>query len=743
MDGPVKDDKKPQASKEEDVLATAKKRFQLSVERNSTNRDRAKDDIRFAAASPDDPWQWKQADLTARGSRPTLTINKQPEHIHQVTNEIRQNRPAIKYRPADSKADVKAADILMGIARHIEANSDADVAYDTAAEAEVTSGWGYVRILTDYISDESFDQDIFIRPVYDVMTCHDDPDAMDPAGADRNWFFIEDNMSEDEFQRQFPDADPIDWEFDAGDDWYSKGDKRVRVAEYFEVCQRPKELLLWPDGSTSFKGEPLPPGLNAVQNPMKTRKVQQRYVMWRKINGAQVLDEKEFPCKWIPVARALGNRYIIDGKAHISGLVRNAKDSQRMYNMAQSAIVERVMQAPKSPYVGYAEFFEGHDETWRTSNTGNHAFLPGNLKDDDGNVIPLPERVAPAPIEPGLIQIAQSSNDDIKSTTGQYDASLGQRSNEISGKAIMARQREGDNSTYHYGDNVGRMVRHVGRIILDMIPRVLDTRRIARILGEDGTPDNVVIDPKSPQALQEHQDEFGKTVKRIFNPNVGTYDVYTSSGPSFTTRRMEAVDAMSQMTQANPMLWQVIGDQLVKNMDWPGAEDMAERLKLVLLPQIQQAEQAGDQVPPQVLAQMQQMQQQMQQMMVALQQASTRVKELEGSQQMEFNKLLIDAFGKETDRLKVVGMAMTPEQVQALVMQTLQQVLSQPSPMQPPDMGQMPPMPDPGPPMPQANEPPPGGFSLGAQQVTPPEMAATGANPGPGAMPVLPEGNPQ
>jgi hypothetical protein len=693
-------------TKPEDVLATAKKRYKYALERSSHNRERAKEDIKFLAASPDDPWQWAQADLKAREGRPTLTINKLPQHVRQVTNDIRQNRPSIKFRPADSKADPEVADILMGIARHIEANSDADVAYDHCSEGQVTHGTGYIRILSDWTSDASFDQDIFIRAVSDSLKCLDDPDSVDPAGADRKFFFIEDGLTEDEFKREYPDADAIDWDFETDAEGWFTTDKKIRLAEYFEVCYRDQTLILWDSGETSFEGEPQPQGALA---PVKKRKASQSYVMWRKINGKEVLEEKEFPCKWIPVARAWGNHYTVDGKVYVSGLVRNAKDSQRLYNIGQSAIAERALQSPKTPWVAPVEAVVGYEKTWQTANTGNHAFLPYNHADESGNPVPPPVRTPPGAIEPALIEVVRSSADDIKSETGQYDASLGNKSNETSGKAIMARQREGDTATYHYVDNLARAVRHVGRIILDMIPRIYDTKRIARILGEDGEVNNATLDPQSPQALAEFRDDQGK-VQRIFNPTVGTYDVYTTTGPSFTTRRQEAVEAMSQMTQANPELWRVIGDQLVKNMDWPGAEEMAKRLKAVLLPEVRQTDDdAQTAIPPEVQAQMQQMGQQMEQMMGALQEASAKVQQLESDKQGQFNDQLIKAYDAETKRIQALGGAMTPEVVQQLVMQTLQQVMTSPDPtpvqqMPVGDMGDMP--------------------------MIPPEMAATGAQPG-------------
>ncbi|HQS65376.1 MAG TPA: portal protein, partial [Acidovorax defluvii] len=399
-------------------------------------------------------------------------------------------------------------------------------------------------------------------------------------------------------------------------------------------------------------------------------------VIWRKLNGQQVLEEKEFPSKFIPFARVVGNEWEVDGKSYMFGLVRNAKDSQRMYNVAQSAIVERVLQAPKAPWAAPAEAVEGYEKIWQTANTDNHSYLPYNHVDEGGNPIPPPQRTSPTMVEAGLNQIAMGAADDIKSETGQYDASLGQKSNETSGRAIMARQREGDTATYHYVDNLARAVRHIGRIVLDMIPKVLDTKRIARIIGEDDEQQNATLDPNNPEALTEYDDDQG-AMQRIFNPTIGTYDVYTTTGPSFTTRRVEAVEAMTAMTQANPQLWQVIGDLLVKNMDWPGADDMSKRLKLTLLPQVQaevSKEDGGEpEVPPQIKQAMDQMQQQIEQMGEALGKAGDHVDKLEADHEAaeHANRIAeqgreVDRFKAETERLKLVLPYLKPESVAAI-----------------------------------------------------------------------------
>jgi hypothetical protein len=671
---------KPASAKDEDILTLARERRKRAVEFEAANRQKQDDDIRFAAASPDDPWQWPEDSRKERetAGRPCLTINKLPQHIKQVANDIRQNRPSIKYRASNDKAAPEVAEILTGIARHIEACSDADVAYDTAADHEITHGLGYIRVLTEFVSDDSFDQDIRIKRVRDWRKVYLDDTCEDPAGSDAEWAFIDEELEEAEFAEQYPDAEPVQWAFEGESDWFDTSAKRVRVAEYFSIERKEGQLAMWTNGATSFQGDPLPPGVFAGEKPIKTRSVHRRHLMWRKVTGHQILESREYKWKYIPIARVLGNEALVDGKHVVSGLVRNAKDAQRMYNVGQSAVTERVMLSPKAPWDGPAEAFEGHEDKWGTANTQNHAYLPWNHLDEDKNPLPRPQRVQPATVEPGLQQVVNAAADDIKATTGQFDASLGQRSNETSGKAIMARQREGDTATYHYADNLARAVRHVGRIILDMIPTVYDAPRVARMLGEDGSEDFARVDPALPQAYAEVKDDEDGSIQKIFNPSVGQYDVTVTTGPSFTTRRMEAFEAMSQMTQANPQLWQVIGDQLVRNMDWPGADDMAERLKVTLLPQVQQmmdSKSGGEPIPPQAQAQIAQMQEQMQQMQQALQEAGQVIEgkqiETQAKQQSDAQKAAADAQAaqmqhqRETMRLQVDGYKAETERMRA------------------------------------------------------------------------------
>lgn len=674
---------KPETGKAaEDVLTLARERFGRCIEAEAENRRKQRDDIRFAAASPDDPWQWPETDRKKRESegRPCLTFNKLPQHIRQVSNDFRQNRTAIKYRAANDKAVPEGAEILTGIARHIEANSDADIAYDTSLEHGVTHGEGYIRVLTDYLSDTSFDQDIFIKRVRNWEKVHLDPDAEDPAGADAEFAFVEERLSETEFKDSYPGEDPIDWDFlDGGGDWFTKSDKSLRIAEYFAFERSDATLLLWTNGSTSFDGDPFPVGVIKGEVPVKKRSLKRRKLIWRKITGAAVLEKREYRWKFIPIARVIGNEIVVDGKTILSGHVRNAKDAQRMYNVAQTAITERVMLAPRAPWVVDYRSIEGHEDKWDTANAANHAYLPYNGVDDVGNPLPAPVRTQPATVEPGLQQVALAAADDIKGTMAQYDASLGARSNETSGKAIMSRQRESDTATFHYIDNESRAIRHIARIVLDIFPTVYDAPRIARILGEDGAESFARIDPSAPQAYSEIQDDLTGEIVKVLNPNIGVYDVVVTTGPSFTTRRQEAFEAMQAMTQANPQLWQVIGDLLVHSMDWPGAEDMAERLKVTLLPQVQQMlGEKGKQteIPPEVQAQLEQMSQQIQQLSGALENAAAAAEDKEN----ERRKLDIDAYNAETNRLKITSPAMSEEAISAIVLKTVQQIVGGPPP---------------------------------------------------------------
>ena len=672
------------SSKDDDnKMATMRHRLQMAQSAYSDSREDELDDLRFMAGSPDNQWQWPADVLATRGAvqgqtinaRPCLTINKLPQHVRQVTNEQRQNRPSGKVIPADDNADVQVAEIFNGVVRHIEYMSDADVAYDTACDNQVTYGEGYIRLLTEYCNDESFDQDIRIERVRNSFSVYMDPTIQDPCGADAEWCFVTEDILREEYERMFPDATPISTLYSqgVGNDGLSSWlqEDTIRIAEYFYTTYEKATLHLYSDNQTAFSGTPQDKQLTEMfGKPLRTRVVDRKKVMWMKTNGFDILDEREWAGKWIPVVRVIGNEWEVEGRLHISGLVRNAKDAQRMYNYWTSQEAEMLALAPKAPFIGYGGQFEGYEMQWKTANTTNWPYLEVNpdVTDGAGSVLPLPQRAPPPLPQTGLIQAKMGAADDIKGTTGQYDASLGMAGNERSGKAILAREKQGDVGTYHYVDNLARAIRHITRQIVDMIPKIYDTQRIARIIGVDGEVSMVKFNPSQPEPVKEVRDQNGGMIEKVYNPSVGTYDVMVTTGPGYMTKRQEALDAMSQILQTNPQLWSVAGDLFIKNMDWPGAQEMAARFKKILDPKVLSE---GDQSPEMAAAsqQMEAMTQEMNRMTDIIQNVQDSVAQREVD--IKEYKAQVDAYDAETKRISAVQNSMSPEQIQDIVMGTI------------------------------------------------------------------------
>jgi hypothetical protein len=680
--GAVAEGGKPKNSAS-DILATARARLDLAMSALSESREDENDDLKFYAGSPDNHWQWPADVLATRGAvqgqtinaRPCLTINKLPQHVRQVTNDQRQNRPGAKVIPVDDNADVEVADIFNGMIRHIEYISDADVAYDTACENQVSYGEGYIRLLTEYCEDNTFDQDIKIGRVRNSFSVYMDPTIQDPTGADAKWCFVTEDITKAEFERMYPDAAPITTlqSLGVGDQSISNwlNEDTIRIADYYYIDFDRTTLNLYPGNATAFEGTPEDKQLRAIYGkPKKSRESDRAKVKYCKINGYEILEEREWAGKYIPVIRIVGNEFEVDGRLYVSGLVRNAKDAQRMYNYWVSQEAEMLALAPKAPFIGYGGQFEGYENQWKTANTQNWPYLEVNpdVTDGQGGMLPLPQRAQPPMASSGLLQAKAGASEDIKSTTGQYNASLGMGSNERSGKAILARQREGDVGTYHYGDNLARGVRHVARQLVDLIPKIYDTQRIARIIGEDGETKMIKINPEQPQPVNKIVDQQGIVIEKIYNPGVGKYDVVAITGPGYATKRQEALEAMAQLLQGNPQLWAVAGDLFVKNMDWPGAQEMSKRFAKTIDPKFMSD---GEDNPA-----LQAAQQQMQAMGAEMDQMHEMLKNVGKSIEMQEQErkdfeAMVKGYEAETKRLAQVQASMSPEQIQDIVMGTV------------------------------------------------------------------------
>lgn len=639
----------------EDIYTEALERFNRASEAESDNRRDALDDIRFARLGE----QWPEAvrQQREREGRPVLTINKLPTYIRQVVNDSRQNKPSIKCHPVDDGSDVKTAEILNGLIRNIEVCSNADIAYDTAIESAVSGGFGYLRIVTDYARDDTFDLDIMFKRVSNPFTIYGDPDAEAGDGSDWRYAFVTEYLSKSEFADKFgeKESDIQQWVDGAtGDerkDWMSD-DERIRVAEYWVRSEVKKKIVLLSTGETWDKADfdevadaAELAGIT-VQGERETRSWK---VMQYTLGGGKVLDETEWPGQYIPIVPVYGDELNVEGKKHWMSLIRFAKDPQRMFNYWRTNATELVALAPKAPFIGPAGAFD--DPKWATANTETHAFLEYEVMPDAPNG-GMPQRQPYAGPPAGALQEALNASDDIKATTGMYDASLGARSNETSGRAIMARQREGDVSTFHFIDNMSRAIRQAGRILVDLIPKVYDKPRVLRILGEDGKPETIPVNQpvKGPDG-----------VDTIYDLQGGRYDVTVHTGPSFTTKREEFAASVSELIRAYPPAGPVLMDMVAKAQDWPEADKVAKRLHALLPPQILQMEAAENggppPLPPEVQQQFAQMQQQLQagsQQFQQLQQAFTQLQAENQKAQADTLKAQLD-FGIEQEKTKQKG----------------------------------------------------------------------------------------
>lgn len=615
------------AASDEKLLKEVRERMQMCIDAEKDNRSDALDDLRFGAGQ-----QWPEAMRRLREveSRPCLTINKLPAFIHQVTNDQRQNRSSIKVHPVDDSGDEDTADILQGLIRHIEYNSNADIAYDTAVNSAAAIGFGYFRLVTEYESDDSFDQEIKFKRIRNPFTVYIDPASTEPDGSDMRFAFITEEMLTSQIRLDYPDLDASsDTSLLAGlndvTPTWMNGDK-MRIAEYMRIEEKEATLYRLPDGTAKWS-EDLAGTDPAVLKLLKSRQSKKREVWWYKVTGRQVLDRKKLNFNWVPVFPVYGDEVDIDGKVIRSGLIRHAKDPQRMYNFHMTSATEEVALRPKVPYIGAEGQFDGYEDEWNQANNRSFSFLTYKPTTVDGVMAPPPHRQQMADVPVGALQLAMHASDNIKATTGIFDASLGAQGNETSGRAITARQREGDVGNFHYSDNLHRTQRHAARCIMSAIPIVYDTERVVRLMGEDGKVTNATV---NQPADDPQQDETGKVTAILNNiQDVSCYDITLTSGPSYTTLRQESVEAAMQLVQAYPPLMQIAGDKIVAMMDWHGAEEISERLKKTVPPQVLGNEGEDDPIPAQAQAQIQQLQAAVQQLSHALEQAHTEHTQLE------------------------------------------------------------------------------------------------------------------
>ncbi len=651
---------------DEQNLSEARNQWQLSEEADRHNREAAIEDLRFSALSQ----QWKESAKAQREKegRPALTINQIEPIIQQIVNECRKNKPSIKFHPVDDGADQQTAEIYNGLVRTIQNGSNADIAYDTAVEHSVRCGTGYWVVDIRESDDDSWDKDAAIRTITNPFAIYRDPHSVETDGSDWNFAFITDRIAKKQFERKWKGAEPVDWDSagygDIKEPWVETDE--LLIAEWWTRDEVYKTIVQLSDGTIIDKQLYIENKriFDAIQMSVtRERQVKSYRVRQRIITGAEILEENDFPGKYIPIVPVVGKEIWVDGKRWTRGVTRDLIDSQQSYNVARSQTMEVLLQAPKTPYIGPVGAFNTDRQKWRTINRNAYPNVEYDVIPGAPNGgMPMRQEYAGPPA--GLIQEAMQASSDIKTVSGRYNASLGDQREDIqqqSGRAILALQASGDSSVFNYTDNVTRAIRHTGRILLGVIPHVYSGERIIRIIGNN-PKESQVVNLGKPITLPSGE-------QKIIDLSVGKYDLTVEAGPNYATKRDEAAQQMLKLIEMYPAAAPIISPFMVRNLDWHDSDEIAQALKALLPPQVQGAN-----------PQLQMAQQQIQQLNMQLQQAKQAVTALKMDKQIEGDDLRIKAYSAETDRLKVQQEAMSPQDIIALVHQTLRDLLTTPSP---------------------------------------------------------------
>lgn len=625
----------------DDFLSLARKRFRTVAAAEVKLREDQLDDLYFRASE-----QWSERSLTERAQdeRPAITINRLPQFIRQVLNAMRAANLAIRVLPVDNGADRETAKVFAGLIKHIETQSDAQVAYGTAAEAQTTIGRGWFRIAAEWDDPKSWVQSLFIRRIRNAFTVYMDPASVELDGSDARYVFLVEDMPNDEFDHKYGAdqrsslADFSTRGNEEVQDWMPEG--RTRIAEYWYVVEEPDTLHLieWPDGQqesmleSEILGAPAELQAEIRGFSIKQRKTTNRRVESALISATAVLEGNAdktggalWPGKWIPFVPVIGDELDINGRVDYRGMVRDAKGAQRLYNFQNTALAEALALAPLAQWVGYEGQFEGHEEKWRTANRRRHPYLQVKPFSIDGTPAPLPQRITTSPAIEAIVVAIHQHNNDLQATMGLYDPSLGQRGPQQSGKAISALQRQGEMANSNFLDNLSRSLRHAGRLLVNLIPKYMDVPTVRRILGPDDQEMTVMTHAGADPSKLTAPDPMPPAWFGIYDLGAGRYDVAVSVGPSLPTRRAEALQMLTEFVQAYPDAFPMMADIIVKNMDFPGAEALYDRLKKMVPPQFQDAKPGDVQLPPEAQAQMAAMQQQLEMAMAAAQEFKQQI----------------------------------------------------------------------------------------------------------------------
>lgn len=623
-----------------DLLEEARERFEHISEVDRDNRENQKSDTKFIF-TPGEQWPADIRDQRKAWKEVCLEFNQLKQFVSQVVNDARQNSAGIRVHAASGDASHETAEIIQGMVRAIEYESKADAAYDNGMTGGVAGGRGWWRVCSDYVNGNGFEQKLCIKPIADPLTVYADLDYQEPDGCDRQYVFVVEGVTKEEFGRRWPDAEPIDW--DKLDSRWSVDNKNIYVADYYRrVCTK-RRMVLNSDGAQGFKDEmpPLPKGVRVLRE----RDVETYTVEWYKIaGGQQVLEKYDWPGTIIPVVCCVGEDIMLDGKRIYQGLTRHARDSQSMLNFGMTQQAIHLSLTPRAPWTVPIRAIPGElANIWRDANTKNYSVLPYVDVDEKGPVTP-PVRTMPSQPDAGWQNWTQMMLGMVKSTIGMYENTLGMKAQETSGIAIRQKESQSDNATFNYKDNRSRAIALTGRIIVENIPHFYDTERIVHTIGLDDARKAVTINQAG--AAPDPVTGSLKAIKHN-DVTVGQFAVTVEAGPSYKTKRQESGEAILNLVKAYPPLAQVAGDLIVKALDVADADVLAERAKMILPPAVLQAEAAkargGKPMDPAAQAQINELQQHLQLATETMQKMDEEVKSLRSGAAVKVQAAQVDA----------------------------------------------------------------------------------------------------
>lgn len=648
------------------IVSLARKRFEKALEVYGPTRRQAIEDTRFVMGDSDNGWQWPDDIRSSRvlDKRVCLTVNLTAQHCNQIVNAIRQNRPAVKVSPVDNGADKKTAEILGSLIRNIQNYSCADDVHDIAAEFAIYGGEGYWRLLTEYADTESMDQIIKIAPIFNPQLVFVDPDAREIDKSDAEWGFIFEDLPREQVERDHPGITIESWsEATRLSGWFDKDRGLIRVAEYFYCEHETDTLYALADGSTCLKAK-----LPADAEVINSREVDIRKWHWCKIVGGQdaPIDSTEWLGDYLPIISVIGKELNVNGTIIRKGIVRDLKDPARMVNYAYSECVQSLALQNKVPYMAAAEALEGYEQIWGNANVENRAYLPYNAFDETGNQLPQPTRQQPPIMPAAQVELLQLSVEQMRAASGQQNSNFGIKSEAQSGIGIQRLKAQGEVATFHFPDNLARALRYEAKLLVNLVQKYYDTKRIVRILGLDGVEKNATLHPGLSSAYMEQPDAAGQEVERIFNPTVGRYDVTIDTGPSYMTQRQEGAAALNELASRDPDLMKVAGDLIMRAQDFPFAEELAQRLARTIPPNIM-GDDAQNPRLVQANRQIQQLTQQNQAMEQQLRNAHNA---------LDAREVAVKEYDAETKRITAVQAGLNEQQIQEIVLGTIHGMIS-------------------------------------------------------------------